>query len=340
MDISKYHGKGYSGIINLGNTCFLNSCLQVLNHTYELNHVLETIHNNEKHTFINEWVKLQESLYKNTIVSPIEFVRNIHQLALSKNRELFTGWAQNDMSEFLLFMIECIHDNISRGNSIKINGKPKNLMDKKALICYTMLQKDYKKDYSEIKDLFYATYISEISSIDKKIIYNMKPELFFILDLPLPSSQISSINIYDCLDEFTKPEFMTGNNLWFNEKENIYQEIFKTIIFWNFPKILVITIKRFSPCGNHKRNDLVIFPIKNLDLSKYVTGYNSQKYVYDLFGICNHYGGTQGGHYNAFVLNSQKEWLLFDDTRCQKVESVITPMAYCLFYRMVSNLAI
>lgn len=340
MDVSKYHGKGYSGIINLGNTCFLNACVQILNHTYELNFILETIKKNKRHIFINEWIKLQKSLYDNGIVSPVEFVQKIHKLALSKNRELFTGWVQNDMSEFLLFMIECIHENISRGHSVKINGKPKNYTDKKAIICYTMLQNDYKNDYSEIKELFYATYISEISSLDKKKIYNMKPELFFILDLPLPLSHNSNINIYDCLDEFTKPEFMGGNNLWYNEDENIYQEILKSISFWNFPKILVITIKRFSPCGNHKRNDLVNFPIKNLDLSKYVTGYNSNKYVYDLFGVCNHYGGTQGGHYNAFVLNSQNEWLLFDDTCCKKIESVVTPMAYCLFYRMVSNLAI
>jgi ubiquitin carboxyl-terminal hydrolase 8 len=48
MDLSKYHNKGMTGLENLGNTCFLNSCMQVMNHTYELNHFLDTIEETEK----------------------------------------------------------------------------------------------------------------------------------------------------------------------------------------------------------------------------------------------------------------------------------------------------
>ena len=36
-------------------------------------------------------------------------------------------------------------------------------------------------------------------------------------------------------------------------------------------------------------------PGRHVDLGKYVEGYHEEPNVYDLMGVCNHYGGAMGG---------------------------------------------
>lgn len=340
---------GYTGLANLGNTCFLNSCIQVLNHTFEFDNIFvkfdkqfissQTSDNN----IIQEFRELRTLMFANNgVVSPNKFVHNVHCLARQKGRDIFTGWAQNDMPEFLLFMIECMHNCISRGIQVEITGNVEHVVDELAVECFRMLQSVYSKEYSEIMELFYGIYVSEIWSIDKTKRHSIKPESYFILDLPIPTFEANSRTttqlshtIYDCFNLFTKCELLTGENAWWNESTNQKEDIHKNITFWNFPRVLVITLKRFSPDGQYKNNDLVDFPIDMLDLSPFVAGYNPNSYIYELYGICNHIGNVQGGHYTAFVKRAD-QWIHFNDTSVsiiRNVQELITPMAYCLFYR-------
>ena len=347
LDLEKYHGRGYTGLANLGNTCFLNACLQVMNHTSELHVILDspTISKNMKTdtsdaTIIEEWNNLRKVMWANNgVISPNRFVYHVQQVAHEKDCDMFTGWAQNDMSEFMLFIIQCMHSSISRPMNMRILGNVENSTDRMAVECYKMLKQVYNKEYSEIMDLYYAIYVSEISDKVSEIVHSVKPECYFMLDLPIPESRTrgSIITIYDCFDEFTKYEIMEGENAWYNEATGQKTAVKKRFTFWNFPTIMVVSLKRFSPCGQHKINSLIDFPMTDLDLTSYVSGYNPQQYKYELFGVCNHMGGVQGGHYTAFVKNSEAKWLDFNDTNVTEIKEsrVVSPMAYCLFYRRV-----
>jgi ubiquitin C-terminal hydrolase len=204
-----------------------------------------------------------------------------------------------------------------------------------------MLKTTYSKEYSEIMDMFYGIYVSEILSTDGLIRHAIKPESYFILDLPIIDDEQRIVSdLYESLDLFTRAEFLEGDNAWFNEKTSKKENIRKQISFWNFPKIIVITLKRFTPDGQYKINNQINFPIEDFNISKYVRGYNANSHIYDLYGVCNHSGGTLGGHYTAFVKNSQNTWIHYNDNSIQSVSSpqqVITPLAYCLFYRKKNN---
>jgi len=338
MNLTKYNNKGNVGLVNIGNTCFLNSCIQALSHTFELNELLDnvkTIKKVHESVITHEWNALRKLIWANNdiSISPNKFVHNVQQLAHVKGKELFTGWSQNDMSEFLIFMIDCMHESISRPVHIRISGKSEHGVDTLALDCYNMLKTTYAKEYSEIMELVYGIYVSEITSIDGKIKHASKSESFFVLDLPIPVKP--NISIYDCFDAFTRSETLSGDNAWLNEKTGKKEDVGKRMTFWNFPKILVITLKRFSGNGKRKMNDMVSYPLNDLNLSPYVTGYNPQSYKYELYAVCNHIGNVRGGHYTAFARKSTNEWVHFNDQHVNVMDpvNIVTPMAYCLFYR-------
>jgi ubiquitin C-terminal hydrolase len=186
-------------------------------------------------------------------------------------------------------------------------------------------------------DLFFGIYMSVIRSKNGDKILAIKPEQYFILDLPIMNEETKVVsNLYDCFELFTKSEYLEGENAWYNEKTGKKEDIRKQMCFWNFPKILIVSLKRFTPDGMNKLNNMIDFPIDDLDLSKYVQGYNPSKYKYELYGICNHMGGVTGGHYTAFVRHIDNVWIHFNDNSVEIVDDaskIVTPLAYCLFYR-------
>jgi ubiquitin carboxyl-terminal hydrolase 8 len=338
MDITKYKNKGLSGLSNLGNTCFINSCVQVLSHTYELNHFLDDesykkkLKNQCDSALLLEWDNLRKILWnENCIVSPGKFIKTIQKVANLKKVEMFTGYSQNDVSEFLLFIIDCFHTSLSREIQITISGKPENETDILAMKCFEMIKNGYTKDYSEIWNLFYAVHVSEISRKDNGKILSTTPEPYFMIDLPIPPEN-KSPSLLDCFNYYVQGETIQN---YMDEETNETVDIKKRIIFWSFPNILAIDIKRFN--SRFQKNQAhVSFPLDELDLSPYVIGYKKENYKYELYGVCNHSGGVMGGHYTAYVKNANGKWYHYNDTSVSEVgvsKSIISPKAYVLFYR-------
>jgi ubiquitin carboxyl-terminal hydrolase 8 len=345
MNIEDYKDKGLSGLANLGNTCFVNSCVQILSHTYELNSFLkqETYRSKLKRTpgtaLLLEWDELRKMLWgDNCIISPGKFIKTVQKVAEIKGTDLFTGFSQNDLPEFLLFIIDCFHNALAREIKMTISGNPSNNTDNIAIQCFEMIKNMYSKEYSEIWNLFYAVHVSEISDLKTGESLKITPEPYFMIDLPIPSNN-KSPTLIDCFNLYVEGETLDGENGWINEATKERIDIKKKIQFWSFPNILVIDLKRFNT-RLQKSQVLVTFPMDNLDLSEYVIGYKKNSYKYELYGVCNHSGGVMGGHYTAYVKNANGKWYHFNDTSVSEVgllDSIVSPKAYVLFYRKKAN---
>ena len=337
-DLSQYKDRGLTGLANLGNTCYINSCMQVLSHCYLLNELIdklniEKLNKIEDSLLLIEWKGLKELMWsKNCIISPKRYISTIQNISQYKNIELFSGFAQNDLPEFLIFIIDCFHNSLERKVEMNIIGNALNETDTLAKECFTMLKRMYSDKYSELLKLFYGIHVSQLHSCNNLELLSSKPEPYCLISLPIPE-KANVCSIYDCLDIYTAREYLEGSNAWFDEKSNSKKDVYKSICFWSLPDILIIDFKRFNN-QNKKINTLILTPLSNLDLSKYVIGYDKDSYKYQLFGICNHSGGCLGGHYTAYVKNANNKWYHFNDTQVNEIntDKLITNKGYCYFY--------
>jgi ubiquitin carboxyl-terminal hydrolase 8 len=313
--------------------------MQILSHTYEFNDFLlqgdykRKLNRVADSVLLLEWDKLRELLWSsNCTVAPYGFVKGVQKIAALKQRDIFTGHAQNDIQEYLLFIIDCFHNALAREVEMQISGVQANATDQLATACYTMMKNMYKKEYSEILTIFYGIHVSEIVSSANAIL-STTPEPFSVLSLSIPNTKPNP-SIYDCLDLYCEPELLTGDNAWFNDKTQQKEPAQRKICFWSLPEVFIIDLKRWHG-HTHKTHQLVAAPLEGADFSRYVKGYNAAAYVYDLFGVCNHGGGVQGGHYTAYIKNANGKWYDFNDTSVNEVspDKIISPRSYCLFYR-------
>ena len=339
----KYKNLGLTGLANIGNTCYLNSCMQVLSHTYELNDLLHSgeykkrLNKKADSVLLLEWDNLRQMMWsRNCTIAPIGFVKAVQKISSIKGCVLFSGHLQNDVQEFLLFMIDCFHNSLAREVIMDITGSIENEKDKMAAACFEMMNAMYKKEYSEMIKLFYGIHVSEITSIEDNQQLSFRAEPFSVMSLSIPdeSATNAAVSIYDCFDLYCKKETLEGANAWYNDKTKQKEDVKRGIVFWSLPDILIIDLKRWGHNGR-KLNKIVDAPIENADFTKYVKGYGASSYIYDLYGICNHSGNSFGGHYTAYIRNANGKWYDCNDTLVREInkDKLVSEKSYCFFYR-------
>ncbi|KAJ0099669.1 hypothetical protein Patl1_21108 [Pistacia atlantica] len=151
------------------------------------------------------------------------------------------------------------------------------------------------------------------------------------------------LSLYTCLEAFLREEPLVPEDMWYCPQCKERRQASKKLDLWRLPEVLVIHLKRFSYSRSmkHKLETFVNFPIHDFDLTNYVANKNnSQRQLYELYALTNHYGGMGSGHYTAHIkLLDENRWYNFDDSHISPIneEDVKSAAAYVLFYRRVKS---
>lgn len=314
-----------SGLINLGNTCYINATIQCLSNTKILNRFFNIKYdklvknpNDSNAIFTHEFNDLRKLMQsKECVINPKRFIAVIQKISSLQNRPEFSGYDQNDAGEFIQYFIEVIHNSIKRKVSFSIKGEIKNDKDKLANECFKAQKKFFENEYSEIINIFYGTMITQIINNKNPKENNIVCEPFSTLILPIPDKK--EITLMDCFNEYIK-----------NEKINDIKEKYNR--FWSLPDVLILVLNRFAYDGSKKNQKLIKITIDDIDLSDYVLEYNNET-IYNLFATCEHSGNINGGHYTANIKNNKGIWYNVNDNIIKKINSdkIITQKTYILF---------
>jgi ubiquitin carboxyl-terminal hydrolase 8 len=198
-----------------------------------------------------------------------------------------------------------------------------------------------KQNHSIISTIFTGLYCSRIKCNNCNNC-NINFEPFNIIELSLTDK---SGNIFSTIDECLE-YFSNGETVDYKcDSCKTNTTATKQMTLFDIPPKLIIQLKRFSssPTGirtfglnGGKINNLIKFPLDDLNLKKNTNEIKPLKTKYNLYATVNHYGSLGGGHYVANCKNLlDHKWYHFNDDTISYVNDdndIIDSSAYILFY--------
>ena len=332
---TKFRKKGLCGIQNLGNTCYMNSVLQVLsNIPYLTKYFLENDYleerniKSEHYSLMKAYKKVLEKLWDNNSVVHGE-IRQFKSI-LDKTLTSFCGNEQHDANEFMVQFLDSLHEALKCEYEITFSGEPINERDRIQLEATKKFWDHYESQYSKITDLFSGQNYSKVTTMKTNEVTEIF-EPFYQVSLPITDE---TRTLRDCFKEYSKPCELKDDNKYYCRKSKEMVDAIKEDKFVKAPNVLIVVLKRFDMMGN-KNGKLIRFPLDDLSIKKYFVGYEKNLARYKCIGIVNHMGTLHYGHYTAYARNIDNEWYEYNDTDVSTTmgaKEVISSKAYILVY--------
>jgi ubiquitin carboxyl-terminal hydrolase 2 len=326
------------GIVNLGNTCYMNSVLQVVNSTplghYFLtdDYVSHLVTRNGKLTrLINAFSFVIRELNRRDCdfsVSTSPF-----KLALGEYYDAFNNSKQQDANEFLRAVLDGVHGALNANEGSKVTfpeiDNTKGTDDELARRYWAQY---YQKNSSVIVD--HCAFQERSTIVCPSC--NRQSRSFNValsIEVSIPRSA-SKVSLDDCLAAYCREEVLDDSSLYMCPSCHQKVNAKKQMLFYSTPPVLFVTLKRFRCYGEFSTASKVntdVFFNKVLDTAPYMCS-DFSKTKYNLVGIVNHQGNMHGGHYTADAVGADGVWCNFSDERVTRSTQADNQLGYILCY--------
>lgn len=353
-----------SGLMNMGNTCYLNTLLQCMVHSEHLRTYLLKKHHCDDSEFRNhiecyplliEFGLLFHQMWelKQSLV-PKRFLTIMHRLS----PDYLSYGHQQDINESWCWLIDQLqkeHEKIPVQTEERLAQTLWSLEYLK--VTHSIVEDarenwDFHRQCINAWSVFHKKRLSHFDWIQShegllvnqvcckacgKIYHNYEP--FTSLTLEMPENK-DTCHLSDCFQSYLKTEVLNQHHKeWKCDDCEKYTPADKIIRFWKVPECLVILLKRFTYTmdgGQRKINTGIDIPFEfEFMMGTELLPIKNKKYKLKAMG--NHYGNIHGGHYDSICLHNDQWWRM-DDLHMEHIHetkdqwSKGNTTCYMLFY--------
>lgn len=324
--------KGYGGLVNMGNTCYANAVFQCVRHCQKIPWLLtegrystlfqkETKPRRENQQALVRAaagvIQLLGQCDRGQSVRPGEFWTKVGPTVQDTLYEQLAMRTQHDSHEFLLFLLESLHEATATDVEMRILRAPPTTPEEKLIQgALESWSREFSKEYSPFVDLFYGLGHWRTTCQRCKTVTH-RWESFNSLKVSMPAGGLGQTppTIQELLENEQAAETIQEYQC---DTCAARTEVSRTFQIWRLPQTVVLVLKRFTPDGRKIHTRVAALEGGRLDFAPFFSAESPEREgggtVYTLRSIVDHHGSLGGGHYTAQARHrGDDKWYLYDD---------------------------